>query len=487
MDASNSSMKKDVVDDKQKKVSIDEVDNNKSREKAEELGTTDSNLNATSSSVTNESSSSSETPVVKVVKKRGRKSRFAPNTERNDIVFSDIYEANSRTFAGFDSEIKQLVSVLLNKARSKKRMHNSLSTSVIFKELRLFGLSVEEENKIIKALKKEKVKISPNIREELDVLREKMTEQDSNLGFGSVSLQSLSTKEKVDDSIKAFLGVLGSSRMLTPEEEIRIAYMLNSNDEETRQYAINQLVTSNLRLVTSIAKKYLNRGLDFVDLIQEGSIGLMRAIEKFNYQLGNKFSTYATWWIRQAITRAIADQARIIRIPVHMVEVINKLTKYERMLVQKLGRDPTLKELSEALGGEVVGYTPKKITDIRKLNINPISLDKPVGHEEESHFVDFVRDNDMLPPDKVTEKKIISEKINELFSIALSKKEEQIIRMRYGLPPFDSSMTLEEIGQKFNVTKERIRQVESKALRKLKHPSKNSNLKYFSRDFYSKN
>lgn len=286
-------------------------------------------------------------------------------------------------------------------------------------------------------------------------------------------------RDKVDDGIKSFLNVLGSSKMLTSQEEQEIGAMLSSKDESIREYAINQLMTSNLRLVTSIAKKYLNRGLDLEDLLQEGSLGLMKAITKFDYTLGHKFSTYATWWIRQAITRAIADQARTIRIPVHMVETINKLSKTERQLMQEYGRDPTPEELSDAMGGQVAGFTPKKIISIKKLNVDPVSLDKPVGKDEESKFVDFVRDNDALNPEQFTEKELMGEHIDDILKKNLQEKEEKIIRMRYGLAPYPHPMTLEEVGQKFKITRERVRQIEAKALRKIKHPSKSGILKGF--------
>lgn len=296
---------------------------------------------------------------------------------------------------------------------------------------------------------------------------------------GDTSSHGGTTRDKVDDGIKSFLNVLGSSKMLTSQEEQEIGAMLNSTDPSIKEYAINQLMTSNLRLVTSIAKKYLNRGLDLEDLLQEGSLGLMKAITKFDYTLGNKFSTYATWWIRQAITRAIADQARTIRIPVHMVETINKLSKTERQLMQELGRDPTPEELSEAMGGHVAGFSPKKIISIKKLNVDPVSLDKPVGKDEESKFVDFVKDNDALTPDQFTEKELMGEHIDDILRKFLQEKEEKIIRMRYGLYPYPNAMTLEEVGQKFKITRERVRQIEAKALRKIKHPSKSGVLKAF--------
>ncbi len=293
------------------------------------------------------------------------------------------------------------------------------------------------------------------------------------------SSSSSTLNEKVDDGVKSFLSTLGASKMLKADEEIKIAKLLESKDADIRRNAKNQLLTSNLRLVTSIAKKYLNRGLAIEDLIQEGSIGLMKAIDKFEWSHGNKFSTYATWWIRQAITRAIADQARTIRIPVHMVETINKLVKVERMLTQELGRDPTIDELSERMGGVAAGFSPKKIIDIKKINSEPISFDRPINHDEESKFIDFVQDNDIMTPEQYTNKQQIMEHIDEIFKKVLTSKEEDIIRRRYGLEPYSRPMTLEEVGKAHNFTRERARQVEAKAIRKLKHPSKSSKLKAF--------
>lgn len=337
---------------------------------------------------------------------------------------------------------------------------------VLFDELIASGIAIDSNP------------FKSNNKKEIQLLRNAVAEKIDFLVSDSVTHGS-TTRDKVDDGIKSFLNVLGSSKMLTPQEEKEIGSMLNSEDESIRGYAINQLMTSNLRLVTSIAKKYLNRGLDLEDLLQEGSLGLMKAITKFDYKLGHKFSTYATWWIRQAITRAIADQARTIRIPVHMVETINKLSKTERQLMQQLGREPTPEELCEAMGGQSSGFTPKKIIAIKKLNVDPVSLDKPVGKDEESKFVDFVRDNDALTPEQFTEKELMGEHIDDILRKFLQEKEERIIRMRYGLHPYPHPMTLEEVGKKFDITRERVRQIEAKALRKIKHPSKSGVLKGF--------
>lgn len=423
-------------------------------------------------------SKNNEPEIVVEKKRRGRKPKHAPNNERNEIVFTDILEATSKTH-NFNDEVKQTIKSLIAKSKQKRRKNPYLSNDDLVKLIKVHDFNEEEEAHILDELRDSGIRLDDDVEEHLNEFRKNQDLGEIDDNIEELTIKGTTTRDKVEDNVRAFLGTLGSSKMLTFEDEIKIAKLLGSNDDETRQYAVNQLVTSNLRLVTAIAKKYLNRGLDFVDLIQEGSIGLIKAITKFNYKLGNKFSTYATWWIRQAITRAIADQARTIRIPVHMVETINKLIKVERNLTQTLGREPTIEELTEEMGGQVAGFTPKKIVEIRKLNVDPVSLDKPVGHDEESQFVDFVKDQDMDRPDEYAEKKIVAEHINELFNNALSKKEEQIIRMRYGLPPFNGPMTLEEVGNKFKVTRERIRQIEAKALRKLKHPSKNTKLRSF--------
>lgn len=304
----------------------------------------------------------------------------------------------------------------------------------------------------------------------------------SKVGFSST------TNEKVDDAIKTFLGVLGESRMLKHDEEIMYAEMAISEDPTMRSIGRNQLFTSNLRLVTSVAKKYLKRSLDLEDLIQEGLIGLNKAIDKFDHTKGHKFSTYATWWIRQAITRAIADQGRQIRIPVHMVETINKLTKAERSLTQELGREPTAEEIAEAMNKQIQKrdskeqyVTAQKVIEIKKLNVDPVSLDKQIGHDEESQFSDFISDDEIISPEKYTEHDALNSEIEDMFRKVLSDKEIEVIRMRYGLPPYERPYTLEEVADNLRpqISRERARQIESKAIRKLKHPSKTAKLRAF--------
>ena len=277
---------------------------------------------------------------------------------------------------------------------------------------------------------------------------------------------------QLNDPVKMYLKEIGRVPLLKPEDEPEIAKRIEEGDEEAR----NILITSNLRLVVSIAKKYVGRGMLFLDLIQEGNMGLVKAVEKFDYTKGFKFSTYATWWIRQAITRAIADQARTIRIPVHMVETINKLTRIQRQLVQELGRDPTAEEISQKMDG----ISPEKVREIQKIALEPISLETPIGEEDDSHLGDFIEDKDAMSPDQYASNQLLKDEINSVLS-GLTEREEKVLRLRFGL--YDGrTRTLEEVGKEFNVTRERIRQIEAKALRKLKHPTRSKRLK----DFFDK-
>lgn len=403
-------------------------------------------------------------------------------TLNKDFISSGILEGNIRKIGEPNNDYESAREKFIKEQIAKKKRKSKLTAEEILIHFDRYALSNDEYKVLFQMLNDNDIQIDKNPfkdnnKQEIDILKNQVAEKIDYMVGDSIS--SGTTRDKVDDGIKSFLNVLGSSKMLTSEEEQEIGAMLKSEDPTIRDYAINQLMTSNLRLVTSIAKKYLNRGLDLEDLLQEGSLGLMKAITKFDYTLGNKFSTYATWWIRQAITRAIADQARTIRIPVHMVETINKLSKTERQLMQELGRDPTPDELSEAMGGQAEGFNAKKIIAIKKLNIDPVSLDKPVGKDEESKFVDFVKDNDALTPEQFTEKELMGEHIDDILKKFLQEKEEIIIRMRYGLPPYQHPITLEEVGQKFKITRERVRQIEAKALRKIKHPSKSGVLKGF--------
>lgn len=278
---------------------------------------------------------------------------------------------------------------------------------------------------------------------------------------------SLAGDVKVNDSVKMYLKEIGKFELLKPEEEPILARKILEGDEDAK----NKLINANLRLVVNIAKHYVGRGMAFLDLIQEGNLGLMKAVDKFDYEKGFKFSTYATWWIRQAITRAIADQARTIRIPVHMVETINKMTRIQRQLIQDLGREPTAEEISEAMGGEL---SPKRIREIQRIAMEPVSLETPIGEEDDSHLGDFIEDKESESPVEYTTRQLLKE---ELYSILkdLSDREERVIRLRYGLDD-NRPRTLEEVGREFGVTRERIRQIEAKAIKKLRHPTRSKRL-----------
>ncbi|MFN2363215.1 MAG: RNA polymerase sigma factor RpoD [Halarsenatibacteraceae bacterium] len=270
----------------------------------------------------------------------------------------------------------------------------------------------------------------------------------------------------IDDPVRMYLKEIGKVDLLTAEEEVSIAKRIEEGDETARQ----ELIEANLRLVVSIAKKYVGRGLLFLDLIQEGNMGLMKAVEKFDYTKGYKFSTYATWWIRQAITRAIADQARTIRIPVHMVETINKLIRVSRQLLQELGREPTPEEI-----GDEMDLSPDKVREIMKISQEPVSLETPIGEEEDSNLGDFIEDEDAPAPASAASYSLLKEQIDKVLD-SLTDREKRVLELRYGIED-GRPRTLEEVGREFGVTRERIRQIESKALRKLRHPTRSKKLK----------
>ena len=272
----------------------------------------------------------------------------------------------------------------------------------------------------------------------------------------------------IDDPVRMYLKEIGRVPLLSADEEIAIAKRMEAGDEKAQK----ELAEANLRLVVSIAKRYVGRGMLFLDLIQEGNLGLIKAVEKFDYNKGYKFSTYATWWIRQAITRAIADQARTIRIPVHMVETINKLIRVSRQLLQQLGREPSPEEIAEAMEISV-----ERVREIMKIAQEPVSLETPIGEEEDSHLGDFIEDQDAPAPAEAASFMLLKEQLEEVLD-TLTEREERVLRLRFGLDD-GRARTLEEVGQNFGVTRERIRQIEAKALRKLRHPSRSRKLKDF--------
>ncbi len=310
---------------------------------------------------------------------------------------------------------------------------------------------------------------------------EVMSESEANDDDADPDIQELSKEEefdlndlsvppgvKINDPVRMYLKEIGRVDLLSAEEEINLAKRIEEGDEEAKR----RLAEANLRLVVSIAKRYVGRGMLFLDLIQEGNMGLIKAVEKFDYRKGYKFSTYATWWIRQAITRAIADQARTIRIPVHMVETINKLIRVQRQLLQDLGREPSPEEIAEDMD-----LTPEKVREILKIAQEPVSLETPIGEEDDSHLGDFIEDQDATSPSEHAAYELLKEQLEDVLD-TLTDREENVLRLRFGLDD-GRTRTLEEVGKVFGVTRERIRQIEAKALRKLRHPSRSKRLKDF--------
>ena len=318
----------------------------------------------------------------------------------------------------------------------------------------------EDEDEDLDDIDESKINMSENFEDDFDEDLE--TDEEEDLDLDNLDL-TLSGEVKVNDSVKMYLKEIGKYDLLKPEDEPILAQKILDGDEEAKQTLIN----ANLRLVVNIAKHYVGRGMLFLDLIQEGNLGLMKAVDKFDYTKGFKFSTYATWWIRQAITRAIADQARTIRIPVHMVETINKMTRIQRQLIQDLGREPTAEEISEAMGGEL---TAKRIREIQRIAMEPVSLETPIGEEDDSHLGDFIEDKESESPSDYTTRQLLKERLYTILK-DLSDREERVIRLRYGLDD-NHPRTLEEVGKEFGVTRERIRQIEAKAIKKLRHPTR---------------
>ena len=303
----------------------------------------------------------------------------------------------------------------------------------------------------------------------IEIVEDLPTEVEDDITISNEMLEAdASLSVNIDDPVKVYLKEIGRVQLLSPEEEVELAKRMAEGDQTARQ----RLAESNLRLVVSIAKRYVGRGMHFLDLIQEGNLGLIKAVEKFDYTKGFKFSTYATWWIRQAITRAIADQARTIRIPVHMVETINKVKKVSAQLLHENGREPTVEEIAEAMS-----ITEDKVREILRVAQEPVSLETPIGEEEDSHLGDFIPDEDAQVPAEAAYQSLLKEQLTEVLA-TLTPREEKVLRLRFGLED-GRPRTLEEVGKEFAVTRERIRQIEAKALRKLRHPTRSKRLRDF--------
>ena len=343
-----------------------------------------------------------------------------------------------------------------------KKKKNMLEYQEVLDFLRDTEIGKEEIEKICDFLEQNGVDIL-RVTEETDDDEILLTEEDE-VDVENIDL-SVPEGVSIEDPVRMYLKEIGKVPLLSAEEEIELAQRMEEGDEEAKK----KLAEANLRLVVSIAKRYVGRGMLFLDLIQEGNLGLIKAVEKFDYRKGYKFSTYATWWIRQAITRAIADQARTIRIPVHMVETIHKLSRVSKQLLQELGRDPSNAEIAERMG-----ITEQRVCEIQKIAQDPVSLESPVGEEEESKIADFVEDESISSPSENASQNLLKTQLMAVIE-TLTPREQKVIRLRYGLDD-SHPRTLEEVGREFNVTRERIRQIEAKALRKLRHPNRSKRL-----------
>ncbi len=352
----------------------------------------------------------------------------------------------------------------------KAKVKGSINYKVIIDTLQPFELSVEALDNFYDLLAQQNIDIIDDLPAEDDETdsddESSSDEPAAKVGVADAAAIAAAEGVTVNDPVRMYLKEIGKIPLLTSEEEVELAKMIEENSEEARR----RLAEANLRLVVSIAKKYVGRGMLFLDLIQEGNLGLIKAVEKFDYRKGYKFSTYATWWIRQAITRAIADQARTIRIPVHMVETINKLIRISRQLVQELGREPLPEEIAQEMN-----ISEERVREILKIAQEPVSLETPIGEEDDSHLGDFIEDQEAQAPADAAAFELLKEQLEDVLD-TLSAREEKVLRLRFGLDD-GRSRTLEEVGQFFGVTRERIRQIEAKALRKLRHPMRSKRLR----------
>ena len=373
-----------------------------------------------------------------------------------------------------DSKKKVDVQGLIEKGKSQ----GSLSNNDIMEALEYSGYDVDQIDKVYEALEGSGIEITNYIENNddddgseddgFDVVRDTEEEVEDNEDIDKFLAEE---GVAIDDPVRMYLKDIGKIPLLDPEREAYLAERIALGDQDAK----NELVEANLRLVVSIAKKHVGRGMYFLDLIQEGNLGLMKAVDKFDHTKGYKFSTYATWWIRQAITRAIADQARTIRIPVHMVETIHRVSRASRQLLQEYGREPTTDEIAEKLG-----MSADKVREIMKASQDPVSLETPIGEEDDSHLGDFIPDDSSPTPAEAVSYQLLREQINKVLH-TLTPREEMVIKLRFGLED-GRTRTLEEVGKEFNITRERIRQIEAKALRKLRHQSRSKPLKGFLND-----
>ena len=365
------------------------------------------------------------------------------------------------------AKFNEKMKALLELAKSKKNILEYQEVADFFAELEL---DADKFEKILEFLEKNNVdvlRISEDDNDDSLIIEDDDIELEEEIDLEKIDL-SVPEGVSLEDPVRMYLKEIGKVTLLSSDEEIELAQRMEQGDEDAKK----RLAEANLRLVVSIAKRYVGRGMQFLDLIQEGNLGLIKAVEKFDYRKGYKFSTYATWWIRQAITRAIADQARTIRIPVHMVETINKLIRVSRQLLQELGREPTSEEIAE-----VMELPVERVREILKISQEPVSLETPIGEEEDSHLGDFIQDENVPVPADAAAFAVLKEELMKVLD-TLTEREQKVLRLRFGLDD-GRARTLEEVGKEFNVTRERIRQIEAKALRKLRHPSRSRKLKDF--------
>ena len=378
-------------------------------------------------------------------------------------------------------ELLKKIEKICVKARANK---NAIDMSEILESFRQSGLSEEQMDNVVRLIENRKIEINPVVDEaaikDLEAGKAKASPDDELLPLDDESFLKEESEEidldavdllegiGTEDPVRMYLKEIGTVSLLSAEEEYALAIRKQQGDEAAKQ----RIIEANLRLVVSIAKRYTGRGMSFLDLVQEGNLGLIKGVEKFDPEKGFKLSTYATWWIRQSVTRALADQARTIRVPVHMVETINKMVRISRQLVQQLGREPTDEEIAAEME-----IDPSRVEEIRRISQLPVSLETPIGEEEDSQLGDFIEDRDLPSPDEAAAGHLLHEQIEEMLA-TLSSREREVLHYRFGLED-GHSYTLEEVGRKFNVTRERIRQIEAKALRKLRHPSRADKLKSF--------
>lgn len=391
------------------------------------------------------------------VKAEEKKTNTKKSTAKKSSKKADSAE-NAKSDDARKAAFQKKLAELLELAKDRKNVLEYQEISDYFKELQL---SAEQFEAILDFLEKNNIDVLRLQDNDDDII----LEDDDDVEVEKIDL-SVPDGISTEDPVRMYLKEIGKVPLLTAEEEIELAKRMELGDQEAKK----RLAEANLRLVVSIAKRYVGRGMLFLDLIQEGNLGLIKAVEKFDYRKGYKFSTYATWWIRQAITRAIADQARTIRIPVHMVETINKLIRVSRQLLQELGREPTPEEIAAEMDMPV-----ERVREILKISQEPVSLETPIGEEEDSHLGDFIQDDNVPVPADAATFTLLKEQLEEVLG-TLTEREQKVLILRFGLED-GRARTLEEVGKEFNVTRERIRQIEAKALRKLRHPSRSRKLK----------